>query len=159
MKYILSIFALAAFAVSGCTFFQDDIYRAQAGYHSSGYGLIEDAIHAEFSDRFGEDRPFRACVEWKYNHWTVISDQRAMGFDKHRVRISAYPQLGADGHYEPVVIARQEIYTGYSHGRGRGGPTAMYAGHWTEAGRAVDLEADIANGIYARLRAGSAGGQ
>src|SRR5690606_8646216 len=105
------------------------------------------------------DMPFRACVEWKYNHWTVVSDQRAYGLDKYRMRISAYPQLDADGRYEPVVVARKELYTGYSNGFGRGGPTAMYSGKWSEAGRDVALEAELANGISARLRGGNAGGR
>lgn len=161
MKPILTVFAIAAvIMLSGCTVFQDDIYKLQAGYYgSSAFDDVEGAIQAEFAERFGEDAPFRACVEWKYNHWTVVSDQRATGLDKYRMRISAYPQLDADGRYEPVVVARKEVYTGYSGGFGRGGPTAMYSNKWSEAGRDVALEASLANGISARVRGGNAGGR
>lgn len=157
MKKIFAVLAFAAVLMSGCTVFQDDVYKLQAGYYGSdAFDRTEDAIYEEFKARFGEGRVFRADIEWKYNHWTAISDVRAVGLDKFRMRISAYPQLETDGHYEAVVIARQEVYTGSS--MGRGGPTAMYSSKWTEAGRDVGLEAELANGISARLRNGNAGG-
>ena len=159
MKKVLAVlFVAAAFAASGCTVFTDDIYKAQAGYYfSNEFDQVEAAIHDEFEARFGEVR--RADVEWKYNHWTSISEQRAIGLEKYRMRVSAYPQLDQDGHSEPVVIARQEVYTGSDYGMGRGGPTAMYSAKWTETHRDRDLEADLANAIHARLRAGNAGGE
>jgi len=154
MKRIAFLFAVtAAFALSGCTFFQDDVYKLQAGYYASdSFGGVEQAIHDTFADKFGEENVFRADVEWKYNNWTVVTDQYAYGHDKYRMRVTAYPQIDADGMYEPVVIARQEVYTGAS-ATGRGGPTAMYSNKWTEAGRDVDLEVELANEIYNRLHA------
>lgn len=155
MKRIALLLAVAAgFALSGCTMFQDDVYKLQAGYYASdSFAGVEDAIHAELSERFGKEAVFRPDVEWKYNNWTVVSNQRAVGHDKYRLRVTAYPQLDADGRYEPVVIAREEIYTGYGHGS-RGGPTAMYSNKWSEAGRDIELEAAIANGVYNRLHGG-----
>lgn len=155
----LSLLAVVATALmlSGCTFFQDDIYKAQAGYYfSDGYASVEDAIHDEFVSRFGQGSVYRADVEWKYDHWTALSQQKAVGHEKYRMRVSAYPQIDADGNYEPVVVAKQEVYTGAS-ATGRGGPTAMYSNKWTEAGRDVKLEAELANAIYARLRAPASG--
>jgi hypothetical protein len=154
MRTVLMLFAVAtAFALSGCTFFQDDIYKAQAGYYWSGdFESVEEAIHDEFADRFGKEAVFRADVEWKYNNWTVISEQYAFGHDKYRTRITAYPQLDADGMYSPIVIAKQEVYTGYGSS-GRGGPTAMYSNMWTEAGRDIDLEVELSNAIYNRIHA------
>jgi hypothetical protein len=158
-KAVLLLAATAALALSGCTMFQDDIYKAQAGYYlSDSFDSVEDAIHDEFAERFGKEAVFRPDVEWKYNNWTVISDQRAVGLDKYRMRITAYPQLDADGMYEPVVIARKEVYTGYGYGA-RGGPTAMYSGKWSEAGRDVHLEAELANAIYNRLHSGKKASQ
>ena len=152
-RFALLIAVATAVMLSGCTFFQDDIYKAQAGYYfSDGYASVEDAIHEEFVARFGEGSVYRADVEWKYDHWTALSNQKAVGHDKYRLRVSAYPQIDADGNYEPVVVAKQEVYTGAS-ATGRGGPTAMYSGKWSEAGRDVELEANLANAIYARLRA------
>jgi hypothetical protein len=52
--------------------------------------------------------------------------------------------------YSPIVIAKQEVYTGAS-ASGRGGPTAMYSNMWTEAGRDVELEVDLSNAIYNRI--------
>jgi hypothetical protein len=148
---VLLCVVATAFALSGCTFFQDDIYKAQAGYYwSDDFDSVEAAIHDEFADRFGEGAVFRADVEWKYNHWTVISEQYAMGHDKYRTRIYAYPQIDADGMYSPIVVAKQEVYTGASP-MGRGGPTAMYSNMWTEAGRDVDLEVELSNAIYNRI--------
>ncbi|MCC6464548.1 MAG: hypothetical protein IT463_04325 [Planctomycetes bacterium] len=159
MKRAVLLLAVAvAGLVSGCTMFQDDVYKLQAGYYASdSYDGVDNAIHDEFVAKFGKDYVFRADVEWKYNHWTTISDQKAVGHDKYRMRVYAYPQLGADGTYEPVVVARQEVYTGYSTS-GRGGPTAMYSGKWSEAGRDVNLEAELANAIAKRLRAPAKGG-
>lgn len=149
-RALILLVAAATVMLSGCTFFQDDIYKVQAGYYgSSSFDGVDAAIHDEFVARFGKERVRRADIDWKHDHWTAISDQRARGSDKYRVHVSAYPQLGSDGHYEPIVIARQEIYTGYS--TGRGGPTAMYSNMWTEAGRDVDLEAKLANAIIKRL--------
>lgn len=162
MNRMIALFvaAVALIALSGCTVFQDDVYKLQAGYYGSdGYDAVEAAIYEEFSDRFGEENVFRADVEWKYNHWTVLSDQRAYGHDKYRSRVYAYPQLDQDGMYEPVVIVRDEVYTGGSYGFGRGGPTAMYSGKWSEAGRDSALEAELANGIYNRLKSREAGGR
>ena len=152
MKRIAFLFAVAAaFALSGCTFFQDDVYKLQAGYYASDdFSSVESAIHDTFAEKFGKENVFRPDVEWKYNNWTVITDQYAFGHDKYRMRITAYPQLDADGMYEPVVIAKQEVYTGAS-ATGRGGPTAMYSGKWSEAGRDVDLEVELANAIYNKL--------
>ncbi|MCA8912535.1 MAG: hypothetical protein KDB82_12585 [Planctomycetes bacterium] len=152
MKRVALLIAVAAaFALSGCTFFQDDVYKAQAGYYlSDDFGSVENAIHDELADRYGKEAVFRPDVEWKYNNWTVITEQRAVGLEKYRTRIMAYPQLDADGQYEPVVIARQEVYTGYGYGS-TAGPTAMYSGKWTEAGRDTTLEASLSNGIYTRL--------
>lgn len=152
MKRIAFLFAVAAaFALSGCTFFQDDVYKLQAGYYASDdFGSVEQAIHDTFAEKFGEENVFRADVEWKYNNWTVVTDQFAFGHDKYRMRVTAYPQIDADGMYEPVVIAKQEVYTGAS-ATGRGGPTAMYSGKWSEAGRDVDLEVELANAIYNKL--------
>lgn len=164
MKRIALLFAVAAaFALSGCTMFQDDVYKAQAGYYmSDDFSSVEDAIHDEFADRFGKEAVFRPDVEWKYNNWTVISEQRAVGLDKYRTRVTAHPQIDADGQYEPVVIARKEVYTGYGYGS-TSGPTAMYSGKWTEAGRDVDLEVALSNAIYNRLHSpatkSAAGGQ
>ncbi len=163
MRYFVLVACGAMFLLSGCTVFQDDVYKLQSGYYASGgYAAVEDAIYEEFSARYGKESVFRADVEWKYDHWTVVSEQRAIGLDKYRTRIYAYPQLDGDGRYEPVVIARQEVYTGASP-MGRGGPTANYSNKWSEAGRSVDLEADLANAIYARLQApkttGKAGGE
>ena len=142
---------MTAFALSGCTFFQDDVYKLQAGYYASDdFSSVEQAIHDTFAEKFGEENVFRADVEWKYNNWTVISDQYAFGHDKYRTRVTAYPQLDADGMYEPVVIVKQEVYTGAS-ATGRGGPTAMYSGKWSEAGRDVDLEVELANAIYNKI--------
>lgn len=147
---LLAVFALVS--LTGCTMFQDDIYKAQAGYYlSDGYDAVDAAIYNEFADRFGEGAVKRADVEWKYNHWTALSEQRAIGLDKYRVHVSAYPQIDGDGMYEPVVIVRKEAYTGSSYGFGRGGPTAMYSNKWREIGRDVHLEAELANAIYARL--------
>lgn len=158
-KAVLLLAATAAIALSGCTMFQDDIYKAQAGhYMSDSFDSVEAAIHDEFAERFGKDVVFRPDVEWKYNNWTVISDQRAVGLEKYRTRITAYPQLDADGMYEPVVIVRQEYYSGYGYGA-RGGPTAMYSGKWSEAGRDVHLEAELANAIYNRLHSGKKASQ
>ncbi|MCC7508835.1 MAG: hypothetical protein IT464_05640 [Planctomycetes bacterium] len=159
MKSLFAMFAVAAvFLMCGCTVFQDDIYKMQAGYYFSGsFDAVDTAIHDAMAEKFGKDRVFRANVEWKYEHWTAISDQRAIGLEKYRMRISAYPQLGADGVYEPVVVAREEVYTGSS--TGRGGPTAMYSNKWTEAGRDVELEAELANAVTARLRKANAGGK
>ncbi|MBX3459604.1 MAG: hypothetical protein KF696_06505 [Planctomycetes bacterium] len=159
MRTLLALAALAAvFVMSGCTVFQDDIYKMQAGYYFSGsFDAVDQAIHDEMVARFGKDRVFRADVEWKYEHWTAISDQKAVGLEKYRMRVSAYPQLGADGVYEPVVVAREEVYTGAS--TGRGGPTAMYSNKWTEAARNNELEVELANGIAARLRKSTAGGK
>lgn len=154
-KAVFLLAAAAFLALSGCTLFQDDVYKAQAGYYmSDNFASVEDAIHDEFAERFGKDAVFRPEVEWKYNNWTVISDQRAVGVDKYRTRITAYPQLDADGMYEPVVIVKQEVYTGYGYGS-RGGPTAMYSGKWSEAGRDVHLESELSNAIYNRLHNGS----
>ena len=163
MKRIALLFAVAAaFALSGCTFFQDDVYKLQAGYYASDdFSSVEQAIHDTFAEKFGKEAVFRADVEWKYNNWTVVTDHYAFGHDKYRTRITAYPQLDADGMYEPVVIARQEVYTGYSP-TGRGGPTAMYSRKWSEAGRDVDLEVELANAIYSKLhapRSSEAGGK
>jgi hypothetical protein len=156
MKRVALLFAVAAaVALSGCTFFQDDVYKAQAGYYfSDDFASVESAIHDELADRYGDNAVFRADVEWKYNNWTVVTDQHAVGLDKYRTHITAYPQLDSDGQYEPVVIVQQQVYTGASM-TGRGGPTAMYSGKWTEAGRNVDLEADLSNAIYGRLHAPS----
>jgi hypothetical protein len=160
MRKTVALLAFAALMVStGCTVFSDDIYRFQAGYNgSSSFDNVEQAIHDEFESRFG-DAVFRADIEWKYNHWTAISNERAIGLEKYRMRVSAYPQLDQDGQYEAVVIARQEVYTGSSYGMGRGGPTAMYSSKWTETMRDRDLEADLSNAIHARMRAANAGGQ
>lgn len=160
MRTILAVLAVATILLSGCTVFTDDVYRLQSGqWGSSAYGAVDHAIHEEFKAKFGEDRVFRADVEKKYNHWTSVSDIRAVGMEKYRVHVTAYPQLDADGHYEPVVIAKREVYTGSSYGMGRGGPTAMYSGKWTETNRERDLEAELANGIHARLRGANAGGE
>ena len=152
MKRIAILFAVAAtVALSGCTVFQDDIYKAQAGYYlSDDFSSVEDAIHDEFAERFGEHAVFRPDVEWKYNNWTVVTDQRAIGLEKYRTHIMAYPQLDADGQYEPVVIVRQEVYTGTGYGS-TSGPTAMYSGKWTEAGRDNHLEVELSNAIYNRI--------
>lgn len=154
MKRIAFLIAVAAaFALSGCTFFQDDIYKVQAGHSmSDDFSSVEGAIHDELASRYGKESVFRPDVEWKYNNWTVVTNQRAVGLEKYRTRVMAYPQLDADGQYEPVVIARQEVYTGYGYGASSG-PTAMYSGKWTEAGRDVELEAAISNGVYNRLHA------
>lgn len=159
MRTLFALAVLAAvFVTCGCTMFQDDVNKMQAGYYFSGsFEAVDQAIHEEMVARFGKERVFRADVEWKYNHWTAISDQKAIGLEKYRMRVSAYPQLGSDGVYEPVVVARQEAYTGAS--TGRGGPTAMYSNKWTEAGRDNELEAELANAIGARLRKSSAGGK
>ncbi|MBX3473544.1 MAG: membrane lipoprotein lipid attachment site-containing protein [Planctomycetes bacterium] len=151
MKRAVILFAaVALLTLSGCTMFQDDIYKAQAGYYlSDSYAGVDNAIKEEFVARFGKERVKRADVEWKYDHWTAISNQQAIGSDKYRTRVSAYPQLGADGHYEAIVVARREVYTGYSSGRG--GPTAMYSNMWTEAGRDVHVEAELSNAIIKRL--------
>jgi hypothetical protein len=161
-KRIAVLFAVtAAFALPGCTFFQDDVYKLQAGYYASDdFSSVEQAIHDTFAERFGKENVFRPDVEWKYNNWTVVTRQHAFGHDKYRLRVTAYPQLDADGMYEPVVIARQEVYTGYGTS-GRGGPTAMYSNKWSEAGRDVELEAELANAIYDKLHPstnGNAGG-
>lgn len=158
MNKILALFAASALlSLSACTVFQDDIYKVQSGhYMSDSFDAVEAAIHDEFADRYGENNVYRADIEWQYNHWTVVGEQRAIGHDKYRVHISAYPQLDADGKYEPVVIVREEAYTGASYGYSRGGPTAMYSGKWSEIGRDASLEADLANSIYARLNAGGA---
>jgi uncharacterized protein YkwD len=149
----LSVIVATACLLSGCTVFQDDIYKAQAGYYwSDDFSSVEQAIHDEFAERFGENAVFRADVEWKYNNWTVISEQRARGHDKYRTRVTAYPQLDADGMYSPIVIAKQEVYTGAS-ASGRGGPTAMYSNMWTEAGRDTELEVELSNAIYNRIHA------
>ncbi|MEZ5993742.1 MAG: hypothetical protein R3E76_15520 [Planctomycetota bacterium] len=154
MKRVALLIAVAAaFALSGCTFFQDDIYKVQAGHSlSDDFATVEGAIHDELAETFGKEAVFRPDVEWKYNNWTVVTDQRAIGLEKYRTRVMAYPQLDADGQYEPVVIARQEVYTGYGYGS-TAGPTAMYSGKWTEAGRDIDLEVKLSNGIYNRLHA------
>ena len=154
MKRVALLFAIAAAVVlSGCTVFQDDIYKAQAGYYlSDDFSSVEAAIHDEFADRFGKDAVFRADVEWKYNNWTVVSNQYARGHDRYRMHITAYPQIDGDGQYEPVVIVQKQVYTGYGTG-GRGGPTAMYSNKWTEAGRDVYLEAELSNAIYNRIHA------
>ncbi|MBZ0136548.1 MAG: hypothetical protein K8I27_09265 [Planctomycetes bacterium] len=154
MKRVAFLFAVAAaFALSGCTFFQDDIYKVQAGYYASDdFSSVEQAIHDTLAEKFGKENVFRPDIEWKYNNWTVVTNQTARGHDKYRLRVSAYPQLDADGMYEPVVVARQEVYTGYATS-GRGGPTAMYSGKWSEAGRDSYLEAELANEIYAKLHA------
>lgn len=150
MKLAAFLFAAAAtFVLGGCTFFQDDVYKLQAGSASDEYDAVENAIHDEFAARFGESRVKRADVEWKYDHWTAISNQRGMGLEKYRVRVSAWPQLDQDGHFSPIVVVRQEVYTGASSGRG--GPTAMYSNMWSEAGRDVKLEADLANAINKRV--------
>jgi len=141
---------LAALSLGACTVFTDDLYKAQAGYYG-GYGDVEDAIHDELVARFGEARVKRADVEWKYDHWTATSNQKAYGTEKYRTRVSAYPQLDQDGHYSPIVVVRREVYTGYSSGRG--GPTAMYSNMWTEVGRDTKLEAELANAIIARVDA------
>lgn len=149
-RAVFLVAAVALLMLSGCTFFQDDIYKAQAGYYwSDSYAGVDAAIKEEFEARFGKERVKRADIEWKYDHWTAISNQKAIGFDKYRVRVSAYPQLGADGHYEAIVIARQEVYTGQSSGRG--GPTAMYSNMWTETGRDAGMEAELSNAIIKRL--------
>jgi hypothetical protein len=145
--------AIALVSLGGCTLFTDDLYKAQAGYYG-GSDHVDEAIRDEFVARFGEGRVKRADVEWKYDHWTAISNQLAVGPDKYRLRVSAYPQLDQDGHYSPIVVARKEIYTGYSSGRG--GPTAMYSNMWTEAGRDVKLEAELTNAIIARMDAPAA---
>lgn len=150
-RFVLLSAATLLVFLSGCTVFQDDLYKAQAG-HYGGYGGVDDAIHTEFVARFGEARVKRADVEWKYDHWTAISNQYAHGHDKYRTRVSAYAQIDQDGHYSPIVIARREIYTGYG-GSGRGGPSAMYSNMWTEAGRDIDLEAELANAIIQRMDA------
>jgi hypothetical protein len=142
--------AIALFILGGCTVFTDDLYKAQAGYYG-GADHVDAAIHDEFVARFGENRVKRADVEWKYDHWTAISNQVAVGADKYRLRVSAYAQLDQDGHYSPIVVARRELYTGYSSGRG--GPTAMYSNMWSEIGRDVELEAELANAIIARMDA------
>jgi hypothetical protein len=154
MKSVALLVTVAtACLLSGCTFFQDDVYKAQAGhYWSDDFSSVEAAIHDELAERFGKEAVFRADVEWKYNNWTVISEQRARGHDKYRTRVTAYPQLDADGMYSPVVIAKQEVYTGASPS-GRGGPTAMYSNMWTEAGRDVELEVELSNAIYNRIHA------
>lgn len=153
MKRAVFLFAaVAMLMLSGCTFFQDDLYKAQAGYYwSDSYAGVDNAIKEEFVARFGKERVKRADIEWKYDHWTAISNQKAVGHDRYRVRVSAYPQLGSDGHYEPVVIARKQVYTGES--MGRGGPTAMYSNLWTEIGRDAGIEAELSNAIVKRLEA------
>ena len=54
---IIAVLAFATIALSGCTVFQDDIYKAQAGYYlSDNFDAVEAAIHDEFTERFGEAR-------------------------------------------------------------------------------------------------------
>lgn len=165
--FAMLLAAVVLVSLGGCTFFTDDLYKAQSGVYGGGDDC-DKAIHDEFVARFGEGRVKRADVEAKYDHWTAISNQVAVGSDKYRLRVSAYAQLDQDGHFSPIVVARREVYTGYS--TGRGGPTAMYSNMWSEAGRDVKLEADLANAIIKRMetpaaapaekpKAGNAGGK
>jgi hypothetical protein len=158
MKNLLFlVLAAMAFVVSGCTVFSDDVYKLQSGQYGSAYKDVDHAIYLEFKERFGDGRVYRANLEANFDHWTSVSDQMARGQDRYRVRVSAYPNLDADGHYEPVVIARQEVYNGYSFGA-RGRPSANYSNKWLEIARDPELEAAIANGVYSRLRHANAGG-
>jgi hypothetical protein len=156
-KLLMMMLVSAALFASGCTVFTDDLYKAQSGMYGDDFHSVDRAIYDEFRERFGDERVFRADVEQSFNHWTAVSDQVVIGLERHRVRVSAYPSYDADGQFEPVVIARKEIYAGQSH-FARGRPSANYGNRWLEVGRDVDLEAAIANGVYSRLRHASAGG-
>jgi hypothetical protein len=162
MKRTRSMLCLALAAVAilsfGCTVFTDDLYKLQSGQYGSNYASVDRAIYDEFAERFSDGRVYRANVESNFDHWTAVSAQWAMGHDRYRVRVTAYPNLDGDGQYEPVVIARQEIYAGQSYGA-RGRPSANYSNKWMEVGRDVDLEAAVANGVYNRMRTAAAGGQ
>ena len=156
-RALLLIAVAGAFVLSGCTVFQDDIYKLQAGqYGSSGFDKVDDAIGAEFKSRFGKEMVFRAEVEARYDNWTFISDEGAWGHERYRTRVFAYPQIDQDGHYHPVVVAKNEVYNGGSM-RANSGPKASYYGGWVEAGRDARLEVSLSNAITARVRKSGGG--
>lgn len=163
-KIFLLMFALAGIsALNGCTLFQDDVYRAQAGQSNDNHAEVDNAIKDALVAEFGAGNVFRADGEWQHQNWTAVSKQFAVGHDKYRMRVQAYPQLDQDDRYSPVVIASKEFYSGASYSVKRSGPKASQSRLWTEAGRDFDLETKLANDVMKRLGAaktsGSAGGQ
>ena len=156
-RLLVLLAVVSALALSGCTVFQDDIYKLQTGqYGAGGFDRVEDAIEAEFKSRFGKEMVFRAEVEARYDNWTFISDEGAWGHERYRTRVFAYPQIDQDGRYFPVVVAKNEFYNGASM-RANSGPKAMYYGGWVEAGRDVKLETSLSNAIAARVRKSGGG--
>lgn len=163
-KVFALLFTLASVvALNGCTFFQDDIYRAQAGQFNDNHAEVDKAIEAALVAEFGTGNVFRADGERKHQNWTAVSKQFTVGLDKYRLRVQAYPQLDQDDRYSPVIIASKEFYTGASYSAKRAGPRASQSRLWTEASRDIDLETKLANDVMARLGAArtsrSAGGQ
>ncbi|MHC4840259.1 MAG: hypothetical protein ACYTDT_04755 [Planctomycetota bacterium] len=159
-KIFVLLFAVAGVIVlNGCTLFQDDLYKAQAGQHNDNQAAVDEAIKESLIAEFGKAAVFRSGGEWQHQQWTAISKQYAVGLDKYRMRVHAYPQLDQDDRFTPVVICSKEYYSGASASAQRAGPKASQSRLWTEAGRDYDLEAKLANDISARLTVGNAGGQ
>lgn len=158
-RFALLLAAFSAFALSGCTFFQDDVYRAMDGVHGDEYVGVDNAIRDAMVAKFGKENVFLlAGHENEFERWQYISPVKAVGLDKQRMRVDAYPRKNADGFFEPLIIARWELYTGQSYSSSSGGHTLHGGRGWTEMSRDSKLEADLMNDADANLRKKSAKG-
>lgn len=155
---MLAVFA-GLFSLSGCTFFQDDVYYAMDGVHGDEYVKVDNAIRDAMVAKFGKDKVYLVDGhEQEFERWQYISPVRAVGLDKQRMRVDAYPRKNQDGFFEPLIIARWEVYTGSSYESRAGGHTLHGGRGWSEMSRDSKLEAELMNAADANLRKSAKGG-
>lgn len=163
-RLLICLAAFGVLALSGCTFFQDDVYYALDGVHGDDYVTVDNAIRDAMVAKFGKENVFLLDGhEQQFERWQYISPVKAVGLDKQRLRVDAYPRKNADGFFEPLIVARHEVYTGQSYGEATGGHTLHGGRGWSEMSRDNKLEAELMNAATANqnkmAKAGAAGGK
>ncbi len=147
-----------AFALSGCTFFQDDVYYAMDGVHGDEYVSVDNAIRDALVAKFGKDNVFQLDGhEQEFERWQYISPVVNRGLDKQRMRVDAYPRKNQDGFFEPLIIARWEFYSASSYESRAGGHTLHGGRGWSEMSRDSKLETELLNAADANMRKGKKG--
>ncbi|MCC6150262.1 MAG: hypothetical protein IT461_08440 [Planctomycetes bacterium] len=147
------------FALSGCTFFQDDVYYAMDGVNGDEYVKVDNAIRDALVAKFGKENVFRLDGhEQEFERWQYISPVVNRGLDKQRMRVDAYPRKNQDGFFEPLIIARWEFYSASSYESRAGGHTLHGGRAWSEMSRDSKLETELMNAADANMRKSSKGG-
>lgn len=157
MKRFIVLVALAgSLALGACSFpLADDMnFRSGAFWvDSRQWKAVDGAIRAEMEERFGADRVYLSeYPEREFHRWVYEGPVRAIGLEKYRLRVEAYPKKDRDGWYMPLIIARQEVYNAQSMSNKRGAHKDFENTGYLEIGRDNKLEAAIENAVLDRLR-------